>query len=100
MEKVLKISTVPSPLVSVIIPVYNGGDYLAEAINSVLSQSYPNIEIIVVNDGSDDEDLTEKVALSFGERIRYFSKKNGGVSSALNFGLKKMKGDFFFLVKP
>lgn len=95
MEKVLKILTVPSPLVSVIIPVYNGGDYLAEAINSVLSQSYPNIEIIVVNDGSDDEDLTEKVALSFGKRIRYFSKKNGGVSSALNFGLKKMKGDFF-----
>lgn len=95
MEKVLKILTDPCPLVSVIIPVFNGSLYLADAIDSVLSQTYTNIEIIVVNDGSDDNGLTEKVALSYEDKIRYFYKKNGGVSSALNLGLSKMRGDFF-----
>ena len=83
------------PLVSIIIPVYNGSDYLAEAINSALSQTYPNIEIIVVNDGSNDGGATEKIALSYGDRIRYFSKQNGGVASALNLAIEKMQGEYF-----
>lgn len=82
------------PLVSIIIPVYNGSDYLAEAIDSALSQTYQNIEIIVINDGSCDEGKTEQIALSYGEKIRYFKKKNGGVSSALNFGIEKMRGEY------
>lgn len=83
------------PLVSIIIPVYNGIDYLAQAIDSALNQTYPNVEIIVVNDGSSDDGATDHLARSYGDKIRYFSKENGGVSSALNFGIEKMKGEYF-----
>lgn len=83
------------PLVSIVIPVYNGSNYLSEAIDSALAQTYDNVEIIVVNDGSPDDGKTEKVALSYGEKIRYFCKENGGSSSALNYGIKKMRGDWF-----
>ena len=51
-----------SPLVSIVIPVYNGSNYLREAIESALSQTYHNVEIIVVNDGSNDNGETEKIA--------------------------------------
>ena len=84
-----------SPLVSIIIPVYNGSNFLREAIDSALSQTYKNKEIIVVNDGSSDDGATEALALSYGERIRYYKKENGGVSSALNLGLKHMQGKYF-----
>lgn len=83
------------PLVSIIIPVYNGSNYLEESINSALAQTYRNIEVIVVNDGSTDGGATERIALSYGDRIRYFYKENGGVSTALNLGLEKMKGEWF-----
>ena len=83
------------PLVSIIIPVYNGSNYMREAIDSALSQTYDNIEIIVVNDGSNDKGKTRKIALSYGNKIRYFEKENGGVSTALNFALKQMKGEYF-----
>ena len=83
------------PYVSVIIPVYNGANYLAEAIDSVLNQTYKNFEIIVINDGSSDSGATKKVAESYGNMIRYYEKENGGVSSALNFGIKVMKGEYF-----
>ncbi|MDR1236179.1 MAG: glycosyltransferase [Holosporaceae bacterium] len=82
-----------NPPVSIIIPVYNGSDYIREAVDSALAQTYKNIEIIVVNDGSSDD--TEEIALSYGNKIRYFSKKNGGVASALNVGIKNMKGEYF-----
>lgn len=83
------------PLVSIVIPVYKGANYLAEAIDSALAQTYQNIEVVVVNDGSPDDGATEKVALSYGEKIRYIYQKNGGVSSALNTGIREMKGDYF-----
>lgn len=83
------------PKVSIVIPVYNGSNYLSEAIDCALNQSYQNIEIIVVNDGSTDNGQTENIALSYGEHIRYFKKENGGVSSALNYGIKQMTGDYF-----
>ena len=81
------------PLVSIIIPAYNAENYLAEAISSAKAQTYDNIEIIVVNDGSKDN--TVDVAKKFEKDIRYFEKTNGGVSSALNYGIGKMKGDYF-----
>jgi len=83
------------PLVSIVIPVYNGSDYLKEAIDSALAQDYENIEVIVINDGSQDDGATERVALSYGEKIRYFCKENGGVASALNFALSQMYGEYF-----
>ena len=83
------------PLVSIVIPVYNGSNYLKEAIDSAIAQTYRHIEIIVVNDGSNDNGETERIALSYGDRIRYFNKPNGGVSSALNVGIRNMKGDYF-----
>lgn len=83
------------PLVSIVIPVYNGANYLKEAIDSALNQTYPNCEIIVVNDGSTDQGKTECIALSYGEKIRYFSKENGKVSTALNMGIREMEGQYF-----
>ncbi len=83
------------PLVSIIMPVYKGANYMREAIDSALAQSYPNIEVIVVNDGSPDNGETEKIALSYGDKIRYVKKENGGSSSALNEGIRHMTGDYF-----
>lgn len=83
------------PLVSIVIPVYNGANYMSEAIDSALAQTYPNIEILVINDGSTDDGATHDIAMSYGEKIRYFQKENGGVVSALNFGIENMRGEYF-----
>ncbi len=83
------------PKVSIIIPVYNGSNYLREAVDSALDQTYSNIEILVVNDGSNDGGKTERIAKSYGNRIKYLFKKNGGVSSALNLGISNMTGEYF-----
>lgn len=82
-----------NPLVSIVIPVYNGENYMREAIDSALGQTYKNIEVIVVNDGS--KDRTDEIAQSYGNKIRYFKKENGGVSTALNLAIKNMKGEYF-----
>ena len=84
-----------NPIVSIVIPVYNGANYMREAIDSALNQTYKNIEVIVINDGSDDNGDTERIALSYGDRVRYFYKENGGVSSALNLGIREMRGKYF-----
>jgi len=68
---------------------------MREAIDSALAQTYDNIEVLVINDGSKDNGETERIALSYGNKIRYFAKKNGGVASALNMGIFEMKGDYF-----
>ena len=81
--------------VSIIIPVYNGADYLREAIDSALCQTWKNIEIIVVNDGSRDGGATSAIARSYGERIVYVEKSNGGVATALNEGIRRMTGEYF-----
>ena len=79
------------PLVSIVIPVYNGANYMREAIDSALAQTYKNIEVIVVNDGSTDN--TDEIAKSYGDKIRYFKKENGGVATALNLGIREMRGE-------
>lgn len=83
------------PKVTIIIPVYNGANFLSQAIESALSQTYENLEIIVVNDGSSDNGESERVALAYKDKITYYSKPNGGVSSALNFALERMNGEWF-----
>ena len=83
------------PLVSIVIPVYNGADFLAQAIDSARAQTYTNIEILVINDGSDDAGASERITLSYGDGIRYYRKSNGGVASALNMAIDKMSGEYF-----
>lgn len=78
--------------VSVIIPTYNYGRFITEAIESVLAQTFPIHEIIVVDDGSTDE--TEKNVRKFGAKVRYFKQKNGGVCAARNNGVENSSGDF------
>ncbi|MDE7154152.1 MAG: glycosyltransferase [Muribaculaceae bacterium] len=84
-----------NPKVSIIIPVYNGSNFVAEAIESALAQTYRNLEIIVVNDGSTDGGATDEAVKPYLDRIVYIPKKNGGVSSALNTGIKAMTGEYF-----
>ncbi len=83
------------PKVSIVIPVYNGSNYVKEAIDSALSQTYDNVEVIVVNDGSTDGGKTDEICKSYGKKIQYFLKENGGVASALNMGIEKMEGEYF-----
>ncbi|MCL2295432.1 MAG: glycosyltransferase [Spirochaetes bacterium] len=80
------------PLVSIVIPVYNGSNYLQCAIESALGQDYDNIEVVVVNDGSTDN--TEEIIKSYGDKIRYFSKENGGVATALNMAIRNARGEY------
>ena len=82
-----------TPLVSIIVPIYNVASYLKECLQSIVAQSYENLDIILIDDGSDDESL--EIALNFAkndERIFVVSKPNGGLSSARNFGLEFIKG--------
>lgn len=83
------------PKVSIVIPAYNASNYLKEAIDCALSQTYSNLEVIVVNDGSCDENATKNIALSYQDRIIYIEKENGGASSALNKGIQSMSGEWF-----
>ena len=80
--------------VSIIMPVYNGSQFIAQAIRSVLNQSYSNWELLVINDGSTDD--TSDIVKSFRDkRITLFEKSRKGVSAARNEGLRKMKGDYY-----
>ncbi len=83
------------PLISVVIPAYNAGQFLDETLESVLSQTYENWECIIVNDGSTDN--TESVAKKWCEkdsRFRLTNKENGGLSSARNWGIKESKAEY------
>jgi glycosyltransferase involved in cell wall biosynthesis len=85
------------PLISVIIPCYNQAIFLREAVESIITQSYPNVEIIVVNDGSpDDTSLIVNSLISDYPKysIRLFEKSNGGLVSARNAGISISKGDY------
>lgn len=78
--------------VSVIMPFYNGKEWLEEAIESVLAQTYPNMEVLLVNDGS-PEDISD-IVKKYENKIRYFKKENGGVSTARNLGMKESLGEY------
>lgn len=77
--------------VSVIIPVYNGADFLNQAVNHVLEQNYQPLEIIIIDDGSTDN--TAEIANQLKDKICYFHQNNNGPASARNLGLKKAKGN-------
>jgi len=83
------------PLVTIVIPVFNGADYLAQAIDSALAQTWPALEILVVNDGSNDGGATRAIIDGYGSRLKSFDKPNGGVGSALNYAIERMRGDYF-----
>ncbi|MCF8094980.1 MAG: glycosyltransferase family 2 protein, partial [Desulfobacteraceae bacterium] len=81
-----------SILVSVIIPVYNRGKWIRQAVDSVLSQEYEPLELIVVDDGSTD--ATPWVVSSYGDRLRFIRQANSGVSAARNRGAAAARGEW------
>ena len=78
--------------VSVVIPTYNKADYTKKTVDSVLAQTYPNLEVIVVDDGSHDN--TVKVVEQYGNRVRLIQKANGGACSARNEGIRNATGEY------
>ncbi len=84
---------------SIIVPVYNVEKYIEKCLNSIYSQSYENFEVIIVNDGSPDNsvDIINKYVQK-DSRFKLYNKKNGGLSDARNFGVKKAKGDYIIFV--
>ena len=80
------------PLVSCIVPVFNGERYLAEALDSILAQTYRPVDLIVVDDGSTDG--TAQVAAGYGERITYLYQENSGPAAARNKGIDAAQGEF------
>ena len=78
--------------VSIIVPIYNVEDYLENCVYSLVNQTYENIEILLIDDGSTDRSgkLADELAKS-DSRIKVFHKKNGGLSSARNYGMQKAK---------
>ena len=90
-------SIITLPLVSVIVPIYNVENYLKKCIDSILCQTYSNLEIILVNDGSTDNSL--EICNSYkDDRIIILNKENGGLSSARNSGLEVMTGEYIFFL--
>src|SRR5262249_13062174 len=78
-------------------PVFNGERYLAQAIESILAQNYPSLEIIVVDDGSTD--ATAAIALSYGKHVHYLKQPNAGPAAARNLGLRAATGAFISLLE-
>ena len=88
-----------SPIVSIVIPAYNIEEYLGKCITSILNQSYKNIQILIINDGSKDQTL--KIAQQYSKqdsRIEIIDKQNEGVSIARNIGISLAKGEFIMFV--
>ena len=83
-----------TPAVSVIIPAYNAAEFIVETLDSVLSQSYKNYEIILVNDGSPDTFELEKILEKYFDEIIYIKQKNGGTASARNTAIRNSRGEF------
>ncbi|MGL5077637.1 MAG: glycosyltransferase family 2 protein, partial [Waterburya sp.] len=80
-------------LVSVIVPVYNVEDYIAQTINSVLNQTYPHFELLIIDDASPDRSL--EICQQFRDpRIKIISQKNRGLAGARNTGIRHAQGDY------
>lgn len=88
--------SINNPKVSVIIPTYNRANVVCNAVDSVINQTYKNIEIIVVDDGSTDD--TKKVLNKYAGNIKYIKQSNQGVSSARNLGIKESTGEYLAFI--
>lgn len=87
------------PVVSIIVPVYNAAAYVAECLQSLIAQTYPALEIIVIDDGSTDNSYAMCQSLcSTSNRIRLYHQANAGVSAARNAGIAKSTGDYIMFV--
>lgn len=87
------------PKISIIVPIYNVEKYLPECLISIQKQTYSNLEIILVNDGSSDNSASIcKKVLEQDERFIYIEKENGGLSSARNYGIEKSTGDYLVFI--
>ena len=86
--------------VSVIVPVYNVEKYLNQCLDSLVNQTLEDIEIIVVNDGSPDnsQSIIDDYVKRYPKKVFSYIKKNGGLSSARNFGVEKAKGEYLAFV--
>ena len=84
-----------NPLISIAMPVYNGGNYFKLALDSVLNQSYKHIEVLIVDDGSEDYGETERISSVGDSRVIYIPQENQGVAGALNTAIANMRGDVF-----
>lgn len=82
------------PLVSILIPVYNAGSYLRNSVRCILSQTYSNLEILIVDDGSTDRCMESIIELN-DSRIRILTQKNAGRATALNRALENLSGEFY-----
>ncbi len=86
-------ATTLNPLVSVVVITYNGAEFVGHAIESVLQQSWRNLELIVVDDGSTDD--TDDVIARFNDpRLKYLKQANQGPNAARNYGIRESRGDF------
>ncbi|MCD7783929.1 MAG: glycosyltransferase, partial [Firmicutes bacterium] len=83
------------PLVSILVPAYNSEKYIGRCIDSILGQEYKNIELIAIDDGSDDKtgQILDEYAASDG-RVRVFHRENAGVSASRNLGLDMARGKY------
>ena len=86
-----------NPLITIIVPAYNVEKYIDRCINSIINQSYQNLQVIIVNDGSTDN-TWEKCQRYEDKRIEIYKKENGGLSDARNYGLKFAKGEYVAFV--
>lgn len=87
------------PLITVIVPVYNVEQYLRQCLDSILNQTYQEIEVLLINDGSTD--ASDEICREYAERdnrIRYFVKENGGLSDARNYALDRAEGEYVTFV--
>lgn len=87
------------PILSIIVPVYNGQNYLTECLESIVSNDISQVEILLINDGSTDDSI--KIIKKFSKKysqITYYDRKNNGVSSSRNFGLRKSKGKWIWFI--
>jgi glycosyltransferase involved in cell wall biosynthesis len=89
---VVRLAQTRLPLVSIIIPAYDVAEFIGEALESVLAQSFTDYEIIVINDGSPDTEILERALTSYMSRIVYIKQENRGVSAARNAGIKAARG--------